>query len=125
MDSFDGVETLRLAEVADPKAGNGEVLLRIRFAALNPADAFLAQGMYPAKPPLPHILGRDAVGEVLEVGAGVERLRVGDTVGILRCHAGVEVWGTLRRKPWFPPPVLLPFRRAGLWNRWPARRWPS
>jgi len=31
--------------------------------ALNPADAFLAQRMYPAKPPLPHILGRAGVGK--------------------------------------------------------------
>ncbi|HXB75756.1 MAG TPA: zinc-binding alcohol dehydrogenase family protein, partial [Candidatus Acidoferrales bacterium] len=95
MDSFSGVENLRLAEVADPKPGPGEVMLRMRFAALNPADAFLAQAMYPAKPPLPHILGRDGVGDVVAVGTGVEAVRPGDTVGILRCHAGVTTWGTL------------------------------
>src|SRR5437764_14773182 len=95
MDAYTGVEQLRLAEVADPRPGPGEVLLRIRFAALNPADAFLAQAQYPAKPPLPHILGRDGVGDVVAVGSGVETVRPGDTVGILRCQAGVETWGTL------------------------------
>src|SRR5260370_308793 len=95
MDSFSGVENLRLGEVADPRPGPGEVLLRMRFAALNPADAFLAQALYPAKPPLPHILGRDGVGEVVALGVGVQTVRQGDTVGILRCHAGVETWGTL------------------------------
>jgi NADPH2:quinone reductase len=65
---------------------------------LNPADAFLAQAQYPAKPLLPHILGRDGVGEVLEAGSGVEHVRVGDTVGVLRCDVGVESWGTLAEK---------------------------
>ncbi len=108
MDSFDGVEKMRMGEVPDPHPGPGEVLLQITFAGLNPADAFLAQAMYPAKPPLPHILGRDGVGEVLEVGAGVEHLRVGQTVGILRCNVGVETWGTLAEKTVVPADCTEP-----------------
>jgi NADPH2:quinone reductase len=95
MDGYEGVEKLRLAETADPQPGPGEVLLRVRYAALNPADAFLARGMYPAKPALPHILGRDAVGEVVAAGPGVESPKVGDSVGILRCDVGVSVRGAL------------------------------
>jgi NADPH:quinone reductase len=95
MDSAEGVERLRLGEVADPRPGPTQVLLRMRVAALNPADAFLARGMYPAKPPLPHILGRDGVGDVVTVGPGVDNVQVGETVGILRCAVGVGVWGTL------------------------------
>ena len=48
MDSYEGVDRLRLGEVADSHAGPTQVLLRVRVAALNPADAFLARGMYPA-----------------------------------------------------------------------------
>jgi NADPH2:quinone reductase len=95
MDSYDGVEHLRFGEVSDPKPGPAQVLLKVRFAALNPADAFLAQGMYPARPPLPHVLGRDGVGDVQAVGTGVNNVRVGETYGILRCDVGVDVWGTL------------------------------
>ena len=54
--------------------------------------------MYPAKPALPHILGRDGVGEVVAVGPGVSNVKAGDTVGILRCDCGVEKWGTLAEK---------------------------
>jgi NADPH:quinone reductase-like Zn-dependent oxidoreductase len=54
MESAEGVERLRLGEVADPRPWPTQVLLRMRVAALNPADAFLARWMYPAKPPLPH-----------------------------------------------------------------------
>lgn len=95
MDSAEGVERLRLGELADPRPGPTQVLLRMRVAALNPADAFLARGTYPAKPPLPHILGRDGVGDVVMVGADVDNVRVGETVGILRCEVGVDMWGTL------------------------------
>jgi NADPH2:quinone reductase len=95
LDSLDGIEKLRLAETPPPPCAPGEVLLRLQFAALNPADAFLAQAMYPAKPALPHVLGRDGVGEVVAVGEGVVEPRVGETVGVLRCDAGVERWGTL------------------------------
>lgn len=94
MDGYEGVEKLRLDEVADPKPGPGEVLLRVKYAGLNPADAFLSRGMYPAKPSLPHILGRDAVGEVVAAGQGVDAA-VGETAGILRCDVGVSVRGTL------------------------------
>jgi NADPH2:quinone reductase len=112
MESYEGVEKLRLAEVADPAPGPGEVLLRMRFAGLNPADAFLAKGMYPARPPLPHILGRDGVGEVLEIGAGVETVHVGEMVGVLRCNAGVEIWGTLAEKAVIPAASVAPIPKG-------------
>ena len=83
MDAYEGVDHLRLGETEDPAPGPNQILLRLRFAALNPADAFLAQAMYPAKPKLPHILGRDGAGEVVAVGAGVTNVRPGDTVGII------------------------------------------
>ncbi len=98
MDSYEGVERLRLGEAPDPQAGPAQVLLKVTLAALNPADAFLAQGLYPAKPPLPHILGRDGVGDVVAVGPGVDNVHVGETVGILRCDTGIETWGTLAEK---------------------------
>lgn len=98
MDSYKGVENLRLGEVKDPEPGPGQVLVRVILAALNPADAFLAQAMYPVKPPLPHILGRDGVGDVIAVGPGVDQALIGKTVGILRSSVGVEDWGTLAEK---------------------------
>jgi NADPH2:quinone reductase len=107
MDSYAGIEQLRLGEVPDPQPGPSEVRLKVRYAALNPADAFLAQGLYPAKPSLPHILGRDGVGDVEVVGSRVENMRVGDTVGILRCETGVEIPGTLAEKVVVPMESLV------------------
>lgn len=108
MDSFEGVEKLRLGEVVDPQPGPGEVLLKVSFAALNPADAFLAQAMYPAKPRMPHILGRDGVGEIIAVGSGIASSRIGERVGILPNNTGVEAWGTLAEKAAVPAASLVP-----------------
>jgi NADPH2:quinone reductase len=107
MHSYDGVERLRLGEVREPQPGPTEILLKVRYAALNPADAFLAQGLYPAKPTLPHILGRDGVGDVEAVGSHVEHIHVGETVGILRCETGVETPGTLAEKVVVPAESLV------------------
>ena len=108
MDGFDGVEKMRIAEVEDPKPGPGEVLLRVRYVGLNPADAFLAKGQYPAKPAMPHILGRDAVGEVVGAAPGVEWPKVGESVGILRCEVGVNVRGALADLVSVPAASLAP-----------------
>jgi NADPH:quinone reductase len=108
MSSYEGVENMSLGNVPDPQPGPDQVLLRVKYAALNPADAFLAQAMYPAKPPLPHILGRDGVGEVLAVGAGVTNARAGQTMGILRGPTGVDAWGTLAEKVVVPAANVIP-----------------
>jgi len=107
MDNYEGVDHLRLGETQDPAPGPNQILLRLRFAALNPADAFLAQAMYPAKPVLPHILGRDGAGDVVAVGTGVTNLRPGDSVGILRSEAGVGLWGTFAEKVLVPADCVV------------------
>jgi len=94
IDSFDGIEKARLADVPDPKPAAGEVLLRVKYAGLNPADAYLAKAQYPAKPPLPHILGRDGMGEIVALGPGVTDLKIGEKKSILRGEVGVSRWGT-------------------------------
>lgn len=94
LDQFAGIASLRLGEVPDPEAHAGEVVLRVHYAGLNPADHYLAERQYPARPPMPHILGRDAVGTVVKVGVGVTSAAVGDRRIVLRGDAGVEKPGT-------------------------------
>ena len=94
IDRFDGIDKMRLTEVADPKLKPGDVLLRVNYAALNPADRYLAEGQYPAKPPLPHILGRDGTGIVAGITMGVKDHPIGAKRAILRGETGVTNWGT-------------------------------
>lgn len=108
MNSYRGIADLRLEEVPDPHPGPDDVLLSVRYAGLNPADAFLSSGMYPAKPRLPHVLGRDGVGEIAAVGSNIRGLRPRGTVGILRCDVGVESWGTFAEKVVVPAGSVAP-----------------
>ena len=62
LESPGGLSKITLGETSDPAPRTGEVILRVTYAALNPADRYLAEGMYPAKPAFPHILGRDGMG---------------------------------------------------------------
>ena len=108
IDSLDGIGQARLTDVSDPTPGEGEVLLRIKLAGLNPADYYLAAGQYPAKPPLPHVLGRDGFGTVDAVGGGVGDVAVGDEMVILRGATGVERFGTFAGKVVVAADQLVP-----------------
>ena len=102
-----GIDQLRLAEIPDPIPAAGQVILRVHFAALNPADRYLAEGQYPARPTFPHILGRDGFGEVVAVGPGVTDIKVGDRKTILRGEAGVNRPGTFAGKVAVPVEWLV------------------
>ena len=106
IERLDGIEKARLTEVADPVPAAGEVVLRLTCAALNPADRYLAEGQYPAKPPLPHILGRDGSGTVVSSGAGVDHL-LGQKRAILRGEMGVSRWGTFAELVAVPAESLI------------------
>jgi NADPH:quinone reductase len=77
---FGGPEVLRLEEVADPQPGEGEVLVRVRAAGVNPVDTYIRSGVHAIKPSLPYTPGLDAAGVVEAVGAGVTRVAAGDRV---------------------------------------------
>ena len=98
LNAFDDTDPLHLGDVPDPTPGDGEVLLRVKLAALNPADYYLAAGQYPARPPLPHVLGRDGLGVVERVGGGVGGIAAGDEMLVLRGETGVERFGTFAEK---------------------------
>lgn len=75
-----GLENLKLAERPDPKAGPGEVVVKMRAVTLNYRDLLVAKGQYNPKMPLPRIPCSDGVGVVVEAGEGVSRVKVGDRV---------------------------------------------
>jgi NADPH:quinone reductase-like Zn-dependent oxidoreductase len=78
-----GPEVLRYEDVADPSPGDGEVVVGVAVTGLNRLDLLQRQGpgMMPGYS-LPHIAGMDVAGEVVDVGPGVPRSRVGERVVI-------------------------------------------
>lgn len=74
-----GPGALRLEIVPDPVPGPGEVLVRLKAAALNHRDLFITKGQY-AGLRFPIILGADGTGKVAQVGQGGAGVEPGDTV---------------------------------------------
>src|SRR5881397_4016009 len=107
LESLGGLEKLKISETTDPTAGKGEAVVRILFAGLNPADRYLAEGQYPARPTFPHILGRDGIGEVVEVGPTTTGWKVGDVGLLLRSEIGVNRAGTFAEKVAVPVESLV------------------
>ena len=75
-----GAEVLRYQEVPTPAPAAGEVLVRVRAATVNHTDIFHRTGQFYIQKSLPHILGMDVAGEIVELGAGVEGWQPGDRV---------------------------------------------
>ncbi len=72
---------LREVELPRPEPGAGEVLVAVRACGVCRTDLHVADGDLP-DPKLPLVLGHEIVGSVAATGAGVERFRSGDRVGV-------------------------------------------
>ena len=95
-----GPDTLRLEEVPAPQAGPGELLVRVRAAAINFPDVLIIEDKYQLRPPRPFAPGGEIAGEIESVGEGVEGWSPGDRV------VAVTGFGGLAEK------VVIPARSA-------------
>jgi NADPH:quinone reductase-like Zn-dependent oxidoreductase len=75
-----GLGALTASERADPVAGPGEAVLRVRAVCLNHRDLNIVSGTYGPRRPPERIPVSDGIGEVIEVGAGVAGVKPGDRV---------------------------------------------
>jgi NADPH:quinone reductase-like Zn-dependent oxidoreductase len=86
-DKYGSSEVLELRDIDKPEIGDGEVLLRVRAAAVNPGDwaimnglPYIARPVYGLRKPKNAVRGQDVAGQVEAVGASVTRFRPGDEV---------------------------------------------
>lgn len=75
-----GIENLTVIERPEPKPIFGQVLLKMKAWSLNYRDLLVVKGMYNPKLKFPFVPLSDGVGEVIGVGDGVTRVKVGDRV---------------------------------------------
>ncbi len=73
-----GVEKEQFLDVPEPVAGDGELVVRVRAAGINPGDWRMREGSYGDVAPA--VLGREVAGTVTAVGPGVDGFAVGDEV---------------------------------------------
>jgi NADPH2:quinone reductase len=76
----DDIGTAKIEDVALPELGANDVRIRVRAAAVNFPDILMIQGKYQHKPELPFVVGGERAGDVIAVGSGVTKLKVGDRV---------------------------------------------
>jgi NADPH:quinone reductase-like Zn-dependent oxidoreductase len=81
-DGYGDVDVLYVAEVPDPVPGDGQALVRVKAAGINPGEAAIRRGamrdLWPAE--FPSGEGSDLAGVITEVGAGAEGFNAGDEV---------------------------------------------
>jgi NADPH:quinone reductase-like Zn-dependent oxidoreductase len=92
---------VRLAEIPDPVAGPGEVLIEIHAASLNPIDFKIVHGDLKriSRYKLPRPIGFDASGIVKSAGAGATRFRPGDAVYVRASRDTIGTFGELIALP--------------------------
>lgn len=76
---YGGPDVLRVAELADPRPGPGEIAVRVAAAGVNFIDVYQRSGVY--RDALPFVAGVEGAGTVAAIGPGVTGLAVGERVG--------------------------------------------
>lgn len=101
--AYGGPETLRLAEVAEPEAGLGQILVQQAYAGVNFADVYMREGLYSGQhtygTALPFIPGVEGAGEVIAAGPDVVGFAPGDRVAYClgkACYAETIVVDTAK-----------------------------
>ncbi len=108
-----GPEIVRVKELPDPAPSRGEVLVRVRAAALNRADLLQRRGLYPPPAGLrADVPGLELAGEVAAVGEGVSAWRTGDRVMAIAVGEAQAELCLVHERMLLPIPAGLSFADA-------------
>ena len=77
---FGGPESLVIEEIEAPSPAADEVLIAVRRASINYIDLLISRGLYQIRPEAPYVVGAEAAGEIISIGADVEDFKPGDRV---------------------------------------------
>jgi len=87
--SHGGLEAVKVEDIAEPKAGDNDVVLQVRSAAINHLDIWVRNGGRGPAMEMPHILGSDAAGIIAAVGSKVKGINIGGEVIV---NPGLYCW---------------------------------
>jgi NADPH:quinone reductase-like Zn-dependent oxidoreductase len=92
-----GIENLALVEREEPQPAAHEVVVRFHAASLNYRDLMFVKGTYNPRARLPAVPFSDGAGEVVEVGSGVTRWKIGDRVCPIFTQGWIEGPPTMQK----------------------------
>ena len=107
-----GPDSLQLADVADPIAGKGEVVIRVAACGVNFPDALIIEDKYQFKPARPFSPGSEVAGVVEALGEGVTGLKVGQRVLASTGWGGMAEKVVCEHRRVTPIPDAMPFNEA-------------
>ncbi len=107
-----GPEVLRLAEVAVPEPGPGQVLIEVAYVGVNRPDALQRAGAYAPPPSASPLPGLEAAGRVAALGPGVTEWAVGDQVTALLPGGGYADYAVTPAAHALPVPEGMGLREA-------------
>lgn len=102
----------RLAEIAVPDVGTGQIQVRIMACGLNFADLLTQKGTYQDIPDAPFTLGMELSGIVTKTGDSVNNLLVGDRVAVFSGQDGLAEFGVFEAARAIPIPETMSFEEA-------------
>jgi NADPH2:quinone reductase len=102
-------KALRPVQIARPRAGAGEVLIRVRAAGVNRPDILQRLGAYPPPPGAPQTLGLEVAGEVVEAAG---RWTGGERICALLGGGGYAQYATVDARHVLPIPAQMDFVQA-------------
>ncbi len=110
-------DVIQYGELPTPSPKEGEVLVKVGAAALNPIDTYIRSGAVAVQLPKPSIPGCDLAGAVEKIGAGVKRLKVGDRVwgsnqGLLGRQGTFAEYAAVAEDWLYPTPAGVPDQHA-------------
>lgn len=107
-----GPEVLRAATAPVPQPTSDEILIRVAYAGVNRPDALQRAGSYAPPPGASPLPGLEASGEVVALGAGVSRWKLGDKVCALLPGGGYAEYVTCPADHALPIPAGMGLREA-------------
>ncbi len=108
-----GPEALQPAERPVPAPGPGEVLVKVAAAGVNGPDLWQRKGLYPAPAGATDLLGLEISGEVVALGSGAARWKVGDKVAALTNGGGYAEYCAVDARHCLPIPEKVSLQDAG------------
>jgi NADPH2:quinone reductase len=110
-------ENIKVGELPRPEPGKGQVLVKVRAAALNPIDLYIRSGMVAFALPFPYVIACDLAGTVEHLGPDCNRFKVGDRVwgsnqGLLGRQGVAAEYAAVGEEWLYPTPALLPDEQA-------------
>lgn len=112
LESTGGSDVLEVTEVDRPVPTEDEILIKIKYSAVNYADILSRKGLYSWSPDRPYIMGLEAAGEVVEVGNNITTVEIGDRIVYGGQTGGYAEYLTIHKDYILPAPEQYSWKEA-------------